>query len=299
MDGMSVNHNAIDVWVIPPRELNCPPVIDLEPITNDETVKNEALGAEESDLLVIRPTFPDTPAITIRGKVSVDSGPRLFQIPVLSPPHFAGRMLMAFLEEAKIEVKGKVAVGQMPPECEEVASHTSAPLSEIVEFMMKGSDNLYADMLFKKIGEVCFQPPGSWQKGSQAVREFLRKETNIDPGEIVVLDGSGISRYNLMTPHQLTQLLMWGAKEFKLSPEFMGSLPISGVDGSLQRRMLAAKSKIRAKTGVMTGISTIAGYVSTKSGDTLVFAIMMNGLVRSPKEVKQSVEDEICVRLTL
>ena len=184
----------------------------------------------------------------------------------------------------------------MPEEAAELASFSSRPLSQIVEQMMKDSDNLIADMLFKKIGQVRYGTPGTWQKGTRAVRDFLEKQIGLNTDRVVIMDGSGLSRYNLISPHDLVASLAWMKKQFAYSSEFCASLPISGIDGSLLERMQdpSLKGKIRAKPGTMTGISSLSGYATTQDGDVLAFSIMLNGFTKSQEQYKTQIEDRIC-----
>jgi D-alanyl-D-alanine carboxypeptidase/D-alanyl-D-alanine-endopeptidase (penicillin-binding protein 4) len=162
--------------------------------------------------------------------------------------------------------------------------------------MMKDSDNLIADMLFKKMGQVRFGIPGTWKKGTRAVRDFLEKQVGLNTERIVIMDGSGMSRYNLISPHDLVSSLVWMKKQFGCASEFCASLPISGVDGSLAERMQDAllKGKIRAKPGTMTGISSLSGYATTQDGQELAFSIMLSGFTKKTEEYKTQIEDRIC-----
>ncbi len=149
---------------------------------------------------------------------------------------------------------------------------------------MKDSDNLYSNCLFKKIGEKQYKTPGTWQKGAQAVRAFLSDTTGINGDELVIVDGDGLSRYNLVSPHQLVSFLSWMKGKFLLFPEFLASMPVHG--------------QIRAKPGTMTGISSLAGYATTKDGEVLAFAIMSNGFLKRSMEYKQNLEEKICEIMT-
>ena len=110
--------------------------------------------------------------------------------------------------------------------------------------------------------------PGTWQKGRDAVDEFLAEIMDEPPAHRFV-DGSGLSRYNLLNAELLTQLLVPIYRNFELMPEFLASLPIAGVDGTLGNRMqgISAEKVLRAKTGTLSGVSALAGYTTTADGE--------------------------------
>jgi len=297
MDALTVDHSSIHVWVAPGKQLAEPPKVFLDPNMAGFPIDNRAKTGKSGELKVDRRALPGDNRIEVEGTISVESGPIEFKVPVAMPSIYAGHILKDLLQKKGIVVKGEVVRSKTPENATVVAVHASRPLSQIVQHMMKVSDNMYADCLFKKLGQVCLGAPGSWQKGAMALREFLLREANIDPSEMVILDGSGLSRYNLVSPRQIVQLLKWTTNAFKMGSEFEASLPLAGIDGTLKNRMPHARGKIRAKTGAMTGITGISGYATTKDGEPLVFSILINGFVKPTKEYKKELEDEICAKL--
>lgn len=298
MDGLTVDHSSIHVWVSPAAQLTEPPKIFLDPNIAGFPIDNRAKTGRSGDLKVDRQLLSKNNQIEVEGIIPLGSKPLEFKIPVAMPSIYAGHILKDLLEKKGVVVKGEVIRRKTPSNATAIATHYSRPLSQIVQHMMKVSDNLYANCLFKKLGQVCLGAPGSWQKGTLALREFLLKGASIDPSEMVILDGSGLSRYNLLSPHQIVQLLKWTYETFKMGSEFEASLPIAGVDGTLQSRLLQAKGKVRAKTGSMTGVTGISGYALTKDGEVLAFSILINGFVKSSKEYRKALEDKICLKLT-
>jgi D-alanyl-D-alanine carboxypeptidase/D-alanyl-D-alanine-endopeptidase (penicillin-binding protein 4) len=297
MDALTVDHNSIHVWVSPAKQLEEPPKIFLDPNLLGFPIQNRAVTGNLETLRVGRRLFPEDGRIEVEGTIPLGSEPLEFKVPVPAPAVYAGHILKEILQSKGIVVKGQVVRGKTPANGKSAAVHFSRPLSQIVQHMMKRSDNLYADCLFKKLGQVCLGAPGSWQKGSLAMREFLLNATTIDPRDMVVLDGSGLSRYNLVTPGQLVRLLKWAYRDFRIGAEFEAALPIAGVDGTLKSRMNQVKYRVRAKPGGMPGITGLAGYATTKDGELLAFAILINSLSKSVKEYRNEFEDEICARL--
>ena len=193
-----------------------------------------------------------------------------------------GHFLKDQLTQAGISVKGNVVSGKVPTDGESVVEHLSPPLSHIVKSMNKPSDNWIAEMLFKTIGAEVKGEPGTWRKGREAIGEFLNEITD-GQNTFRFVDGSGLSRYNLLNTELLTKLLVYMYNNFELMPEFTASLPIAGVDGTLRNRMqgLYAEKVLRAKTGTLSGVSALAGYTRTADGKVLTFGILISHYVGS------------------
>ena len=204
-----------------------------------------------------------------------------------------GHFLKDQLTQAGVSVKGNVVSGKVPTDAESVAEHLSPPLSHIVKSMNKPSDNWIAEMLFKTIGAEVIGEPGTWQKGREAIGEFLNEITD-GQNTFRFVDGSGLSRYNLLNTELLTKLLVYMYNNFELMPEFTASLPIAGVDGTLRNRMqgLYAEKVLRAKTGTLSGVSALAGYTRTADGKVLTFGILISHYVGSSATAR-GIQDSI------
>ena len=297
MDALTLNHNCVDVWVKPAEKTGQRPQVYLSPKTDYVVIDNHAeTTADGDDLSVERRWMSKENIIDVKGQIAKGHETQHYAISVENPHLYAAHVFHDILLKAHFSFKGKIAVKEVPEKSTQLASHSSRPLSLIVEEMMKSSDNLTSDCLFKKVGEMRFGIPGTWQKGSQAVREFLSKQVGLNVEKMVLMDGCGQSRYNLISPHQFVELLSWMHSQFSSCNEFISSLPISGTDGTLIDRMQdrEIKGKVRAKTGSMTGISSLSGYLTTKDGDTLAFSILQNGFIGKTEEYKRQIEDEIC-----
>ena len=209
-----------------------------------------------------------------------------------------GYLLKNELMEKGIEVIGDVVPGTVPLDARTVARHLSPPLANIIKSMNKPSDNWIAELLFKAIGAEVMGEPGTWQKGRDAVNEFLEEITGEPPGHRFV-DGSGLSRYNLINAELLTQLLVYMYQNFELMPEYLASLPIAGVDGTLMNRMqgVSAENVLRAKTGTLSGVSALAGYTTTADGEVVAFGILISHYVGSATPARD-IQDQIGGYLT-
>ena len=215
-----------------------------------------------------------------------------------NPMNYAQGVVIEALKKEGISFKGKVMTGARPKTFKLLATHTSAPLSEILTLTLKTSNNLYANSLFLKAAEVYLNGQASWQNAGFTVKKVLSQYAGLDLNQAVFMDGSGLSRDNRVTPWQTVHLLRSIHQQFPIRYEFITALPIAGKDGTLKRRMpsLARDSRVRAKTGTMQGVVSLAGYLTTANNHTLVFAFMFNAI---PKRAFYSwkyraLEDRLC-----
>ncbi|RKU24946.1 D-alanyl-D-alanine carboxypeptidase/D-alanyl-D-alanine-endopeptidase [Candidatus Poribacteria bacterium] len=209
-----------------------------------------------------------------------------------------GYLLKNELIEKGIEVTGDVVPGTVPLDARTAAKHLSPPLADIIKLMNKPSDNWIAELLFKTIGAEVMGEPGTWQKGRDAVNEFLEEIIGEPPAHRFV-DGSGLSRYNLLNAELLTKLLVYMYQNFELMPEYVASLPIAGVDGTLSHRMqgVSAEKVLRAKTGTLSGVSALAGYAVTADDEVFAFGILISHYVGSAIPARD-IQDQIGNYLT-
>src|SRR5215211_5093481 len=188
-----------------------------------------------------------------------------------NPPAFAAAKVDALLEERGIPVRGKPAAGVAPSGLTELASAESPAAEDLVRQMMKPSDNFFAEMLLKRLGPA----PGTTRAGAAAATSFA----GTLGARVRMADGSGLSRANTASPRSVGRLIdsLMTRSEW---PAFDRALPIAGKDGTLHDRMESgpARGRCRAKTGTISGVSTLSGYCQARSGDRLVFSFLMNGV---------------------
>lgn len=186
-------------------------------------------------------------------------------------------LLQSLLKRYAIRVTGNVRAGSAPPNLSAIAMHQSKPLSDLIKDMLKMSDNIIAGSLFKKIGEYYTRQPGSWERGGFAVKTILKEKASVNISQLDVIDGSGLSRDNKVNPTQMMQVLDYAFHDSPTREEFIASLPIAGIDGTLKHRLYNVSGRVRAKTGTMQGVVSLAGYVMDKEKEPIAFVIIVNG----------------------
>lgn len=282
VDAMTVNDNCVTVIVSPGESDGDLAIARLDPPTDYVQVNMEAVTvAADSggNLEVDRRWKTKENIVDVSGEIHVDDDARSFVLSVENPSLYAGTLLGELLDREGIEFAGSVYQDTVPNGTFLITTLLSGPLSTSIKNFLKISDNLTGELLVKKIGAVTDSTVGTWENGLKAIRTFLQQEVGIDTTRFVLADGSGISRYNLVSANHIVQLLLWASDNFQIFPEFSSALPIGGADGTLRKRMLSldTRKKARAKTGTLQGVSSLSGYVTTADGELLAFSLLMNG----------------------
>jgi serine-type D-Ala-D-Ala carboxypeptidase/endopeptidase (penicillin-binding protein 4) len=191
------------------------------------------------------------------------------------PAYYAASRLRYFLKLGKVRVSSKVAVAPTATlETPTLAVHASPTIAELISITNHPSDNFYAETLLKLLGARA-GTGGSTARGITAAKEILT-ELGVTAR---MVDGSGLSRVDRVSPHQIVRLLaaMAGRPE---AADFRASLAAPGEWGTLQHRMTgtAARGNCRAKTGTLNGVSALSGYCFDLDGHTIVFSLLENGV---------------------
>ena len=235
--------------------------------------------------------------IRINGQLAVNSQPDITGLAVFDPIANFIRQFRQNLTKEGITVKETVN-SHLSKNDQEIAAVESPPLSELLIETNVNSNNLYAEALLRSL--AIKKPKEKNQNtadvGLQVLRETLT-QIGVEPEGYVIVDGSGLSRKNLTTPVALVQLLQ-GMYKSPQTETFRASLAISGVKGTLKNRFLntAAAGIVQGKTGSMTGISALSGYINVHNYEPLVFSIMVNQS-EQPGKVMRTAIDEIVVLL--
>ena len=190
------------------------------------------------------------------------------------PAKLAASKLARSLQHAGVDVPSQVALGATPPDAERVAMVRSPTLTRIVDTTDVWSDNFFAEMLIKLLG-ARLGGAGTTAAGAAVVEAFARSHGS----GVHAVDGSGLTRSNRASPRQVVNLLL-AMREDPAGEDFIEDLAVAGKEGTVAERMhgTAAYGRCRTKTGTITGVSNLSGYCFDKSGRTMVFSVLMNGV---------------------
>lgn len=169
-------------------------------------------------------------------------------------------------------------------------------IDQILQRMMKKSDNLYAEALFYQIAAQQGSRYATAKQAAAAIKRLINK-IGLNASDYRIADGSGLSLYNYLTPEVEVGLLKYAWNNEDIYYYLYNSMPIAGQDGTLQNRMRGthAAGNVRAKTGTVTGVSSLAGYCTSSNGHELCFAIINNGLLSTSKG--RMFQDRVCQAL--
>jgi D-alanyl-D-alanine carboxypeptidase/D-alanyl-D-alanine-endopeptidase (penicillin-binding protein 4) len=287
VSALSYADNLVEVTLKPGERVGDPAVLETVPRHGCLGVSSSVTTAEAA-----APPTPDTPNgddetvsllrdpgsndVRLCGHVPV-GGSWEGELSVSDPALCAARVFADVLEGRGIRVMGGVSTSSapLPPGARVLAAHESPPMAEIVRVVNKESQNLHAEMLLRLVG-LKAEGEGSVAKGREAVAEFAKRLGAPDVGWGLA-DGSGLSGFDLLTPRGLVALLA-AMDRHPHAAAFRDSLPIAGVDGTLEKRMKGtpAEGRVAAKTGSLRLARALAGYVTTVHGERLAFAIVVN-----------------------
>jgi D-alanyl-D-alanine carboxypeptidase/D-alanyl-D-alanine-endopeptidase (penicillin-binding protein 4) len=172
----------------------------------------------------------------------------------------------------------------------------SHSLEDVLVPMMKDSNNLYAESMFYQIGAATGARPAKSSHARNAIKRTLHK-AGITGSHYKIADGSGLSLYNYVTPELLTKLLVYAYRHPSIYRYLYVSLPVAGEDGTLKKRMkdTPAQISVRAKTGTLTGISSLAGYAVATNNHVLAFAIINQGVMKNDQG--RNFQDKVCTAM--
>jgi len=232
----------------------------------------------------------DDSVVTVRGKVmSVSKYP--LSTPASNPPMLLGWTLLGRLAKSGVTLDGKIYTVSTPPDNLDNAitiSETQTPLGVAVNRANKKSLNLAAECIFLRAGD------GTWNHSAKLMTETLSKNFGLDPKGLTVRDGAGLSRQNRVSPGNLTKLLTAMITR-QGAQMFLNSLPRSGLDGTMRRRMRSpeTKGRVSAKTGYLSGVVALSGYVVDPQGKPVyAFSILLNK-IRGVAKARR-LQDNIC-----
>ncbi|MEP6819292.1 MAG: D-alanyl-D-alanine carboxypeptidase/D-alanyl-D-alanine-endopeptidase [bacterium] len=300
VSALTVNDNALDLFVKPGAKVGDAAVITTGPPDPLLRIINKVVTAEKKtkrDLNAFRGLAADELEIT--GSIALDDKGYTGGIGISHPALVFAYLLRASLAQHGVTIKGKTRTVDarpaggfiVPPSLNpaannhgiEIANMPSVPFSVIAANTLKPSQNLYTEIILRTLGTVVPRANNSpnidrtsESDGIEVVKTFLR-EAGLNPSSLVLTDGSGLSRNDMVTAEATSQLLTYMHRH-RYASVFRDALPIAGVDGTLRNRFKGtpAENNLRAKTGTLSSASSLSGYVRDAAGEELAFSIMVN-----------------------
>jgi len=297
--GLVFHANVINVYVSPTRS-GLGPVVRTEPEAVWLPVENRARTVSKGPNRIWVARRLGSNDMTLHGQVS-----RAAEEPIEVAVHDMPRIFALMLADAIDERTGDRPSVRLPaseefiPQDAETVAIVRTPIDVLLRRCNVDSHNLYAECLLKTIGAAITGQAGSWSAGAAVMRMIV--EQNLGPrfaADLVVADGSGMSRENRVTPELMVAWLSAVATEPRIAEAFLASLPVAQESGTLAKRFSKESPAfvVQAKTGYLNAVSTLSGYITDpETGRRLVFSILVNDIPASlpVRRVKQFQEDVV------
>jgi D-alanyl-D-alanine carboxypeptidase/D-alanyl-D-alanine-endopeptidase (penicillin-binding protein 4) len=300
---LQVYEDAVTISIAPGETVGDPAHAEFATPGSGWAIVNRAVtGAPGGPSTLSTQRLRGSTVVRITGSLPADSPAIARTLAVDDPTAYFLGLLTAALERRGIIVAGGVVdIDDLPPDSlapngRVIVEHRSPPLGELSRTLMAVSQNLYAETLLRAIGSV-EGGAASAADGRAAVLGILNA-WGTPAGSVVIADGSGLSRYNYVTAAVLTRVLQHMYEDPRHRQRWMNALPAGGEPGTLQKRFVGtpAEGRVRAKTGSISNVRALSGYVSSAGGEQLAFSILINNVTASSEEVLRVI-DAAVVRL--
>lgn len=291
VSAVALERNTISIEVVPTRAAE-PARIVFDPpgfALPSGAVRTVAAGGGQAINIALAPRDGRL-SVNVSGHIAERLAPARYVRRVDDPRLFAGFVMKQILKDLSIEVKGSVRTGTGGGEPLAVAR--SKPLAVLVHELGKHSDNFYAEMLLKAIGAERAGAPGTSEKGAQVVIDWLSRAGALDPGT-VIKNGSGLFDANRVSAAALVRTLALVYRDPRISSEYLAQLAIGGVDGTLHSRFRSLRERriVRAKTGTLSRVVALSGYVLGDQGrPARAFSLIVNDLSGKQTEARRRID---------
>ncbi len=296
-----VDDNTVTMTLTPADSAGGPVQAVVGPATPDFIVQNNVVtsAAEiKSDLTLARE--PNARIVVVRGTLPARSTPRKLVLALHEPAEHAATLLAQLLRERGVNISGASRAVHVPEAAADapravLAEHVSVPLSDSVKLVNKISQNLHTEMLLRAAARA----NGIWNTPDDLMKfpaDFYAA-AGIAPGDVIQTDGSGLSRHDLVTPRAIVALLKYAQEQTWFAP-YYESLPVAGVDGTLETQMknTNATTRIHAKTGSVEHVRTRSGFAETAGGRRLIFSFLSNNQGGKNHEASDAL-DGLCIAM--
>ena len=302
---LTYNENNSSITIVPGPAPGIAVTVSLVDRDAGLTLANElTTGAPDSAPSIDMTRAPGSTALTLRGSVPAKAAATTVEAAVPNPTLYFASALRSALIARGIVVRGKAAdidqapPGPLPADVPVLLTWPSASLLDIGKRLMKVSQNLYAETLLREL-VTSDDHLATARDGADVVRSTL-KAWGVADGGIAVADGSGLSRYNLVSPTALVRVLAHVYSDPRLKDGWMAAMPVGGVDGTLGKRLKGtpAEGRVHAKTGSLSGVRGLSGYIESAGGEWFVFSILANNFSSPTTGADvEHVMDEAVIRL--
>ena len=297
VSALGFNDNSIDFRILPGVTPGERPRITWEPQSSYVTLENTAATGAAGIASTLDFERWRGGGVRAYGVFPAGAAAKTEHFAVANAAEFAGTVFREVLERRGIEVANDaVRVVSDPARSPArgaavLAEHQSPPLEKAIGPILMNSQNWFAEQLLKAVGRQV-AGEGSWDAGLRVEREFLTGVVGIDSADVVLRDASGLSAGNLVTPRALVQLLDY-VRRTPRQAVVRGALPVSGGKGSLQARFTDLPGRVRAKTGYIGNVDSLAGYLTRADGGEVTFAIIANASGQPSSRMKAGIDDVV------
>ena len=306
VSALSAEDNCVRLRLLPGASTGSPVTVQMDPVSPGFQLENQLVtGPSRNTQSLELHRLPGHDRLILRGSLPAGTGPVTESTPVPDPARWFGHLLREALQRRGIATTGSVIVldaddrQQQPRTTQgwtDLVSLTSPAASEILREMVKSSQNLQAQLLWLTAGAAgsdgTIPPERTTDDLAVAALGGFLRDNGFMANDVLLEEGSGLSRRNLMTPRSLVHLLR-RMSEHRFREAWQQSFPVGGVDGTLARRFTRPPTlgNVRAKTGTLRYTGTLAGYLTNAVGTPIAFSIMANGF--APNGDGPTVRDEI------
>ena len=319
----AVNFNTVAVYIWPGETVGKLPQVYIDPNIGFFKLQNlaQTTGSGRKKIMVERLDNPGGDYIRVSGNLPVNAPLVIRYRHINKPIQYAGAVLHYVLEGRGIKVGGQIQSGKTPKDVQEIFVEESPSLSVLIRAVNKHSNNFMAEQILKTMAAERKGIPGSTKKGVAILEDHL-KSLGVSRREFRLENGSGLGRENRLSARAFVRVLDAAWKDSLIRPEFISSLALGGLDGTLEDRMggyLSEKAllegeeeeenipekgrefgspfepeftKVRAKTGSLDNVSSISGYIFKGEDETLAFSIMMNGFKENKHTTIHHIQDQ-------
>jgi D-alanyl-D-alanine carboxypeptidase/D-alanyl-D-alanine-endopeptidase (penicillin-binding protein 4) len=319
VSALTINDNSMFVTVMPADHIGERAYVSIAPFADYYRIENRVTttpaGTEPRKLFINRE--PGSNQLTLWGSIPLGDPGATESLAIDDPAEFTARLMRSLLEKRGIVVYGRVRTQHaemsslytfhatatasagggtdvvappLMPLRNVLAEHQSMPLVLDLKVTNKVSQNLHAELILRLLGRERGRS-GTVEGGLEVMRNWLYL-AGIQPDEYVFYDGSGLSRENLVTPHAVVKLLSFIARQ-PWGATYLDTLPVGGMDGSLGGRFNTASTsgRVQAKTGALSHVNALSGYLTTQKGDRLAFSIIVNNHLLNSHKASETIDD--------